>query len=168
MTKVLLKTTLGDFTIALNEEKAPISVENFLKYVDQKHYDGTICHRVINGFMVQGGGYDQSYNKRPVEDPIANEADNGLTNDRGTVAMARTSEVNSATAQFFVNVVDNAFLNHQGKTEQGYGYAVFGEVVEGMDVVDAIKEVQTGSKGPFGKDCPLEDVVIESATRIEE
>jgi peptidyl-prolyl cis-trans isomerase B (cyclophilin B) len=167
MAKILLKTTLGEITIALEEEKAPISVENFLSYVDQKHYDGTIFHRVIKGFMIQGGGYDQSYQKRPTNDPITNEATNGLTNDRGTVAMARTSEVNSATAQFFVNVVDNAFLNHQAETDQGYGYAVFGRVVEGMDVVDAIKDVPTGEKGPFAKDCPQEDVVIESATRIE-
>lgn len=167
MPKVLLRTSLGDVTIELDEAKAPISAENFLKYVDQKHYDGTIFHRVINGFMVQGGGYDQSYNKRPTEQPIENEAHNGLINVRGTVAMARTSEVNSATAQFFFNVVDNAFLNHQNKTAQGFGYAVFGKVAEGLDVVDKIKEVKTGSKGPFAKDCPLEDVVIESATLID-
>jgi cyclophilin family peptidyl-prolyl cis-trans isomerase len=167
MSKVLIKTTLGEITVELDEEKAPISVQNFLQYVDAGHYAGTVFHRVIDGFMVQGGGYDLEFNKKPTQPPIENEAHNGLTNDRGTLAMARTSEVNSATAQFFVNVADNVFLNHKAKTPEGYGYAVFGRVVEGMDVVDKIKGLATGAKGPFAKDCPLEDVVIESATRVE-
>jgi peptidyl-prolyl cis-trans isomerase B (cyclophilin B) len=167
MSKVLIKTTMGEITVELDEANAPISVQNFLQYVDSGHYTRTVFHRVIDGFMVQGGGYDTEFNKKPTQAPIENEAHNGLTNDLGTVAMARTSEVNSATAQFFINVADNVFLNHKGKTPEGYGYAVFGKVVEGMDVVDKIKTVATGAKGPFAKDCPLEDVVIESATRVE-
>ena len=168
MPNVVLSTSLGDFTIELDAEKAPKSVENFLEYVKSGHYEGTVFHRVIEGFMVQGGGYDTSLTKRPPREPIENEADNGLKNDRGTVAMARTSDINSATAQFFVNVVDNDFLNHRSKTPEGYGYAVFGKVVDGMDVVDAIKAVETGPKGVFAKDCPLEDVVISGAKVVEE
>ena len=168
MPNVVLSTSLGDFTIELDAEKAPKSVENFLEYVNSGHYEGTVFHRVIEGFMVQGGGYDTSLTKRPPREPIENEADNGLKNDRGTVAMARTSDINSATAQFFVNVVDNDFLNHRSKTPEGYGYAVFGKVVDGMDVVDAIKAVETGPKGVFAKDCPLEDVVISGAKVVEE
>ena len=162
---VEVKTNLGSFVIQLDPGKAPKSVENFLAYVDAKHYDGTIFHRVIPTFMVQGGGYDKSYEKKPVRAPVQNEADNGLKNTRGTVAMARTGEPHSATAQFFVNVVDNAFLDHQGKDPQGWGYAVFGKVTEGMDVVDKIKAIPTGSGGPFAKDAPQEMVVIESVTR---
>ena len=162
---VEVKTNLGSFVIQLDPAKAPKSVENFLAYVDAKHYDGTIFHRVIPTFMVQGGGYDKSYEKKPVRAPVDNEADNGLKNTRGTVAMARTGEPHSATAQFFVNVVDNAFLDHQGKDQQGWGYAVFGKVTSGMDVVDKIKALPTGSGGPFAKDAPQEMVVIESVRR---
>jgi len=162
---VEVKTNLGSFVITLDPAKAPKSVENFLAYVDANHYEGTLFHRVIPNFMVQGGGYDKKYEKKPVRDAVTNEADNGLKNTRGTVAMARTSEPHSATAQFFVNVVDNAFLDHQGKDAQGWGYAVFGTVTEGMDVVDKIKGVTTGSAGPFAKDAPQDPVVIEYVKR---
>ncbi len=165
MAKVRLETTLGAIVIELNEEKAPVSCANFLEYVDAKHYEGTLFHRVIDGFMIQGGGYDKDLKKKPTRPPIENEAKNGLANERGSVAMARTSDVGSATSQFFINVVDNAFLNHKSDTE--YGYAVFARVTEGMDVVDKIKAVSTGAKGQFTKDCPVEDVVILSATRAE-
>ena len=158
-------TNLGTFVIQLEPAKAPKSVENFLAYVDAKHYDGTIFHRVISTFMVQGGGYDQSYNKKPTRPPVDNEADNGLKNTRGSVAMARTGDPHSATAQFFVNVVDNGFLDHQAKDDRGWGYAVFGTVTEGMDVVDKIKEVATGAQSPFAKDAPEEPVVIEHVRR---
>ncbi len=168
MPTVLLSTSLGDIKLELNEEKAPVSVKNFLEYVESDHYVGTVFHRVIDGFMIQGGGYDEDLKKKPPRDPITNEADNGLKNDRGTVAMARTMELNSATAQFFVNVVNNDFLNHKAPTPEGYGYAVFGEVTEGMDVVDKIKAVKTGAKGPFAKDCPEEHVIITAASVVEE
>jgi cyclophilin family peptidyl-prolyl cis-trans isomerase len=164
-TTVVIETSLGTFKIALDEAKAPKSVANFLAYVDAKHYDGTIFHRVIDGFMAQGGGYDTAYEKKPVKDPVDNEAHNGLKNLRGTVAMARTSEPNSATAQFFVNLADNGFLDHRSKAPQEYGYAVFGKVTEGMDVVDKMKAVKTGSQGPFAKDAPLTPIVITSARR---
>jgi peptidyl-prolyl cis-trans isomerase B (cyclophilin B) len=141
-------------------------VENFLAYVDGKHYDGTIFHRVIDGFMVQGGGFDARYEKKATRAAIQNEADNGLKNKRGTVAMARTSDPHSATAQFFVNVADNAFLDHQAKEGQGWGYTVFGKVVAGMEVVDAIKGVRTGAGGPFPKDAPQEQVLIRAARRV--
>jgi len=160
-----VSTNHGTFTITLDPARAPRSVENFLAYVDAKHYDGTVFHRVIPTFMIQGGGYDTELERKPTRDPIPNEADNGLRNTRGTVAMARTSDPHSATAQFFVNVTDNAFLDHQGKTAQGWGYAVFGQVTEGMDVVDAIKAVKTGPAGPFAKDAPVEPVVIHSIRR---
>lgn len=162
---VEVTTNHGTFVITLDPARAPTSVENFLRYVDARHYDGTVFHRVIPTFMIQGGGFDARLEKRPVQAPIANEADNGLRNTRGTVAMARTSDPHSATAQFFVNVTDNAFLDHQAKTAQGWGYAVFGRVTEGMDVVDAIKGVPTGAVGPFAKDAPLEAVVITSVRR---
>ena len=158
-------TNFGTFVIQLDAARAPKSVENFLAYVDAKHYDGTIFHRVIPTFMVQGGGYDQNYEKKPTRAPIQNEGDNGLKNVRGTVAMARTGDPHSATAQFFVNVVDNAFLDHQAKDERGWGYAVFGKVTEGMDVVDKIKGVRTGPNGPFAKDAPEELVIIKQAKR---
>lgn len=158
-------TNLGTFTIQLDPAKAPKSVENFLAYVDANHYDNTIFHRVIPTFMVQGGGYDQMYEKKPTRAPIQNEADNGLKNTRGTVAMARTGDPHSATAQFFVNVVDNAFLDHKAKDGQGWGYAVFGRVIAGMDVVDKIKGVKTGANGPFTKDAPDELVVIQRVRR---
>jgi peptidyl-prolyl cis-trans isomerase B (cyclophilin B) len=162
---VEITTNHGTFVIQLDPAKAPKSVANFLSYVDTNHYDGTVFHRVISTFMVQGGGFDQRLEKKPVQAPIANEADNGLKNTRGTVAMARTSDPHSATAQFFVNVADNKFLDHQAKDAQGWGYAVFGRVIEGMDVVDKIKAVKTGAVGPFSKDAPLQPVVIERARR---
>ena len=162
---VEVETNFGTFVITLESAKAPKSVENFLAYVDAKHYDGTIFHRVIKTFMAQGGGYDQQYEKKPVHASIQNEADNGIKNTRGTVAMARTGEPHSATSQFFVNVVDNKFLDHTGKDQRGWGYAVFGKVTDGMDVVDKIKEVSTGSNGPFDKDCPDDPVVIRHIRR---
>jgi len=164
-TSVVVDTDLGTIEIDLDEAKAPKTVANFLEYVDAKHYDGTIFHRVIPGFMAQGGGYDGSYEKKPVRDAVENEADNGLKNTRGTVAMARTSDPHSATAQFFVNVKDNGFLDHTGKSSSGWGYTVFGTVTSGMDVVDAMVGVKTGSKGPFSKDAPLENVTIKSIRR---
>jgi peptidyl-prolyl cis-trans isomerase B (cyclophilin B) len=162
---VEVETNFGTFAITLDPAKAPKSVENFLGYVDGKHYDGTIFHRVIKTFMAQGGGYDQNYEKKAVRTAIENEADNGLKNVRGTVAMARTGDPHSATAQFFVNVVDNKFLDHISKDARGWGYAVFGRVTSGMDVVDKIKEVATGSNGPFDKDCPDDPIVIRQIRR---
>jgi len=165
-TKVKLTTTLGDIIIQLNTEKAPVSSANFLTYVNEGFYNGTIFHRVIPGFMAQGGGFDTSFNQKAVHAPIKNEADNGLTNNRGTLAMARTNDPNSATAQFFINYKDNAFLNHTGKNASGWGYAVFGEVVEGMDVVDAMAKEGTGNRGGH-QDVPKTDIVIEKAEVIK-
>ncbi|HEY5648968.1 MAG TPA: peptidylprolyl isomerase [Nitrospiria bacterium] len=162
-TTVVMETSMGTIKIAVDEEKAPISAKNFLSYVKDGFYDGTIFHRVIDGFMIQGGGFDGDFKEKATKAPIKNEADNGLKNTRGTLAMARTNVVDSATAQFFINVKDNGFLDHQGKTPEGYGYAVFGKVIEGMDVVDKIKGVKTGSKG-FHQDVPLENIVIKKAT----
>ncbi|HSD90658.1 MAG TPA: peptidylprolyl isomerase [Kofleriaceae bacterium] len=162
---VEVATNHGTFVITLDPAHAPKSVENFLAYVDAKHYDGTIFHRVIPTFMIQGGGYDPQMEKKPTRPPIQNEADNGLKNKRGTVAMARTGDPHSATAQFFVNVVDNAFLDHTAKDGTGWGYAVFGTVTEGMDVVDKIKAVKTGPAGPFSKDAPEDQVVIRQVKR---
>jgi len=164
-TLVEVETNHGKFVIALDAAHAPKTVENFLRYVDAKHYDGTIFHRVIAGFMVQGGGFDERFEKKAVQAPVMNEADNGLKNARGTVAMARTGDPHSATAQFFVNVVDNGFLDHTRKDAQGWGYTVFGRVTEGMDVVDAIRALPTGAQGPFGKDAPLKAAVIKSVRR---
>lgn len=158
-------TNHGTFVIALDPAKAPKSVANFLAYVDAKQYDGTIFHRVIPTFMIQGGGYDVVYEKRPTRAPVASEADNGLLNKRGTVAMARTSDPHSATSQFFVNVTDNAFLDHKAKDAQGWGYTVFGKVTEGMDVVDKIKAVKTSAGGPFAKDAPVDPVLIKHVRR---
>src|SRR5450432_716986 len=158
-------TNHGAFVIALDAAKAPKSVENFLRYVDANFYDGTIFHRVITTFMVQGGGYDQAYERKATQPPVQNEADNGLKNTRGTVAMARTPDPHSGTAQFFVNVTDNVFLDHTGKDPQGWGYAVFGNVIEGMDTVDKIKALKTGAVGPFAKDAPLVPILIESVRR---
>ena len=156
---VVLETTLGNIEIQLDAEKAPISTENFLAYVDSGHYDGTVFHRVIPGFMIQGGGFDAQLSQKPTRGPIKNESGNGLSNQRGTIAMARTNDPNSATAQFFINTVDNDFLNRPP------GYAVFGKVTAGMDVVDKIAGVKTGAKGMFGQDVPLESVVITKARR---
>ncbi|ABF07968.1 peptidyl-prolyl cis-trans isomerase B (cyclophilin B) [Cupriavidus metallidurans] len=166
MSKVQLQTTQGAIVIELDAEKAPKSVENFLSYVRKGHYDNTIFHRVIKNFMIQGGGFEPGMKQKDTDAPIENEAGNGLKNDRYTVAMARTNAPHSATAQFFINVVDNDFLNFSSPTPQGFGYAVFGKVVEGTDVIDAIKGVRTGSSG-FHQDVPLEDVVIEKATIVE-
>lgn len=160
--KVKLTTSMGPITLQLDKEKAPVSVENFVKYVEAGHYNGTIFHRVIDGFMVQGGGFDKDMRQKPTQAPIKNEARNGLSNDKYTVAMARTNVRDSATAQFFINVKDNAFLNYSGETPQGWGYAVFGKVVEGQDVVDKIKKVPTGNVGP-NQNVPLQPVVIEKA-----
>lgn len=160
--RIKLTTSLGAITLQLNPEKAPASTENFLKYVNEGFYNGTIFHRIIKGFMAQGGGFDTSFSQKTTHDPIKNEADNGLPNKRGSIAMARTSDPNSATAQFFINYADNAFLNHTGKTPSGWGYAVFGEVTEGMDVVDAMANQPTGNRGPH-QDVPKTDIVIEKA-----
>ena len=165
--QVRLETSKGAITLELYPEKAPKTVENFLGYVRDGFYDGTIFHRVIEGFMVQGGGFTKDYTRKPTQAPIENEADNGLSNRTGTVAMARTRDPHSATAQFFINVSDNTSLDHTAKTPRGWGYAVFGEVVDGMDVVNAIKSVETGPAGPFPKDVPQEQVVIESAKVVE-
>jgi peptidyl-prolyl cis-trans isomerase B (cyclophilin B) len=155
-------TNYGVITLELDAEKAPKSTENFLNYVKKGHYDGTVFHRVIGNFMIQGGGMDADMNQKPTDGEITNEADNGLKNDKYTVAMARTSAPHSATAQFFINTVDNDFLNFKSPTPSGWGYAVFGKVVAGTDVVDKIKGVKTGSKG-FHQDVPKEAVVIEKA-----
>lgn len=163
---VAVTTSMGSFTIELDDERAPGTVANFLEYVDSGHYNGTVFHRVISGFMVQGGGYDADFNKKAPRAAIQNEADNGLKNERGTVAMARTSDPHSATAQFFVNHATNDFLDHKSKDERGWGYTVFGRVTDGMDVVDAIAAVDTGAKGPFRKDAPKQDVLIEGAARV--
>lgn len=165
MTNVLLETNLGPITIELDASLAPKSVENFLNYVDAHHYDGTIFHRVIPGFMAQGGGFDQKYEKKKVTAPIENEATAKAKNLKGTLAMARTSDPHSATAQFFINVADNGFLDHKSKTQEGYGYAVFGRVTSGMEVVDKMVAIKTGARGPFDKDAPLEPIVITSARR---
>ncbi|HEY6007477.1 MAG TPA: peptidylprolyl isomerase [Geobacteraceae bacterium] len=158
---VCMETSHGTITIELFKDKAPISVRNFLSYVKEGFYDGTIFHRVIKSFMIQGGGFDADMNQKKTKFAIKNEAANGLSNKRGTLAMARTAVVDSATAQFFINVVDNTFLDHRGKTPDLFGYAVFGQVTEGMDVVDAIKEVKTANRGGHG-DVPVEPVVITS------
>jgi len=165
MPSVLLKTNHGDITLELDAAKAPKSVANFLAYIKSGHYDGTIFHRVIDNFMIQGGGMTAGMKQKSTLDQIENEANNGLKNDRGTIAMARTSDPHSATAQFFINVNDNDFLNHTAPTPQGWGYAVFGKVSNGMDVVDKIKKVKTGNAG-YHQDVPTEDVVIEKASVI--
>jgi cyclophilin family peptidyl-prolyl cis-trans isomerase len=163
--RVRLETTLGVIELELDAERAPISSENFLGYVRDGFYDGLIFHRVIPTFMIQGGGFTPDMQQKQPRAPIANEAANGLRNDRGTVAMARTSVVDSATAQFFINVVDNDFLNHRAPNPREFGYAVFGRVTAGMDVVDAIRNVPTGQSGPF-RDVPREAVVITRASVI--
>ncbi len=160
--EVVLKTDKGDITIRLDAEKAPKSVANFLQYVNEGFYDGTIFHRVIKNFMIQGGGFTTDMNQKPTHATVANEADNGLKNKRGSIAMARTADPDSATAQFFINVVDNPFLDHRAKTRADYGYTVFGEVIDGLDVVDAIRNVSTGNAGMY-QDVPKEPVKIISA-----
>ena len=167
MTEVIIKTSLGDINLELNNEKAPITVENFKSIAESGYYEGTIFHRVINGFMIQGGGLNADMsNKSSGTSPIQNEANNGLSNDRGTIAMARTMDPHSATSQFFINHKDNGFLNHTGETSQGWGYAVFGVVTDGMDVVDQIAEVATGSSGAY-QDVPEEVITIESVVISE-
>ena len=160
MKKVTMETSMGTITLELDDGKAPITVGNFVKYATSGHYDGTIFHRVIDGFMIQGGGFTKDMNQKPTEDPIRNEAMNGLRNLRGTIAMARTMVVDSATSQFFINLVDNAFLDFQNPTPQGFGYAVFGKVVDGMDVVDQIAKVKTGFSGPH-QNVPEEAIIIK-------
>lgn len=160
---VKLETNMGNIVLELDSEKAPKTTENFIAYVKDGFYDGTIFHRVIEGFMIQGGGFDDQMNQKSTKDPVENEADNGLKNENYTVAMARTQDPHSATAQFFINVKDNDFLNHTAPTTRGWGYAVFGKVVEGTEVVDAIKAVKTGNVG-FHQDVPLEPVIIIKAT----
>ncbi|NOX93106.1 MAG: peptidyl-prolyl cis-trans isomerase [Gammaproteobacteria bacterium] len=162
--RVRITTTQGDIVLELDREKAPKSVENFLDYVQEGFYDGTIFHRVIDGFMVQGGGFTQDFQKKPARAPVENEANNGLKNLKGTVAMARTNAPHSATAQFFINVADNGFLDHTSPTSRGWGYAVFGKVIAGMDVVDKIRKTPTGSGGPFRSDVPRTPVIIEKVT----
>jgi peptidyl-prolyl cis-trans isomerase B (cyclophilin B) len=163
---IKLHTNYGEITLELDSEKAPITVQNFIDYVNSGHYDNTVFHRVIDGFMSQGGGFEPGLVQKQTRAPIRNEAANGLKNDKYTVAMARTSDVNSATAQFFINVSDNDFLNYSSPTPQGFGYCVFGKVVEGMDVVDKIKKVRTGDRGGH-QNVPLENVLLEKAEVIE-
>jgi peptidyl-prolyl cis-trans isomerase B (cyclophilin B) len=163
---VELHTNHGIIKLELDAEKAPKSVENFLNYVKAGHYDNTVFHRVIDGFMIQGGGFEPGMKQKPTAEPITNEANNGLKNVNGSVAMARTNDPHSATAQFFINVNDNDFLNHSSPTPQGWGYAVFGKVVEGLDIVEKIRKVKTGSKG-FHQDVPADDVVIEKAVIVD-
>lgn len=162
--RVRMVTTFGDILLELDREKAPKSVENFLNYVQDGSYDGTIFHRVIDGFMIQGGGFTQDFQKKPTRAPVENEANNGLKNLNGTIAMARTNDPHSATAQFFINVANNDFLDHRSPTPRGWGYAVFGKVVEGMDVVDQIRRSATGSGGPFPTDVPRTPIIIERVT----
>ncbi|WP_069162032.1 peptidylprolyl isomerase [Nocardia altamirensis] len=163
MTNVNLQTNYGPIVLELDDDTAPTSVQNFVNYVKAGHYDGTIFHRVIPGFMIQGGGFAPGMTQKPTQAPIQNEANNGLKNNKYTVAMARTNDPHSATAQFFINASDNDFLNHKAPNPQGWGYTVFGKVIEGQDVVDKIEGVATGSKGGH-QDVPKEDVVIESAS----
>lgn len=160
---VKLSTNFGDITLELNAEKAPITVANFIQYVESGFYDGLVFHRVIDDFMIQGGGMDAQMKQKPTKAEIKNEADNGLSNDQYTIAMARTSVPHSASSQFFININDNHFLNHTAPTPSGWGYCVFGKVIEGMDVVDKIKSVKTGSKAGH-QDVPIEPVIIEKAT----
>lgn len=163
---IILHTNFGDIKLELDFDKAPKTAANFEEYVKAGHYDGTVFHRVIDNFMIQGGGFEPGMKQKDTRDPIENEADNGLKNDIGTIAMARTQDPHSASAQFFINIADNNFLNHSGKNTQGWGYAVFGRVVEGMDVVNRIKGVATTRKGGH-QDVPAEDVVITKAV-VEE
>lgn len=163
---VILHTNMGDIKLELDKAKAPVTVENFVQYVKDGHYDGTIFHRVIGNFMIQGGGFDKDMKQKPTHAPIKNEANNGLKNSIGTIAMARTQDPHSASAQFFINVADNSFLNFSSETRQGWGYAVFGKVVDGMDVVNAIKNVKTTNHG-FHENVPVNPVIIEKAELVE-
>jgi len=165
-TMIKIKTNMGDMTVELFDNDAPLTVANFLSYLDDGHYDGTIFHRVIGNFMIQGGGFDKQFKQKATKAPVKNEADNGLKNDRGTLAMARTGVIDSATCQFFINVNDNASLNHTANNQRGFGYCVFGKVVEGMDVVDAIKGVPTGFKNGH-RDVPQDTVEIIEISRID-
>lgn len=160
--EIRINTNLGSITLELHADKAPKTVENFLSYVNEGFYNGTIFHRVIANFMIQGGGFDQSLIQKPTKQPIENEAANGLRNEIGTIAMARTGDPHSATAQFFINVANNSFLNHTAQTVQGYGYTVFGKVTKGMDIVNKIAATPTGPKGIFASDVPKNMIVIES------
>lgn len=163
---VRLHTNHGVITLELDAAKAPATVANFLKYVQDGFFSNTVFHRVIDGFMIQGGGFEPGLKQKPTREQVKNEADNGLKNDEYTIAMARTQDPHSATAQFFINIADNSFLNHTAPTAQGWGYCVFGKVVDGTDVVDKIKKVKTGSRG-MHQDVPAEDVVIEKAEIVE-
>jgi len=165
MRQVDLETSAGTIRVELDDEKAPETVKNFLTNVENGHYDGTVFHRVIKGFMVQGGGFEPGMKQKPTGNPIRNEASNGLKNARYTIAMARTSDPHSATAQFFINAADNAFLDFKSETQSGWGYAVFGKVVKGSEVIDAIEQVRTGNRGGHG-DVPLDDVTITRATVV--
>jgi len=165
-TRVVLSTTKGDMIIELADDRAPITVDNFLKYVEEGFYDGTIFHRVIEGFMIQGGGFDDKYVRKSTRSAIANEANNGLNNQRYTISMARTNAPHSATSQFFINAEDNTNLDHQGATPRGWGYAVFGRVIEGQDIVDKISQVSTGPGGPFSRDAPREQIIINEIAVI--
>jgi len=164
--RVKLTTNQGDMIIELADDRAPLTVDNFLKYVDEGFYDGTIFHRVIEGFMIQGGGFTEKYQRKTTRSAIPNEANNGLRNQRYTISMARTNAPHSATAQFFINSEDNRNLDHQGPTARGWGYAVFGRVVEGQDIVDKISQVSTGPGGPFSRDAPREPIMIKEAKLI--
>ncbi|WP_085663668.1 MULTISPECIES: peptidylprolyl isomerase [Pseudomonas] len=166
MSKVKLSTNHGDIVLQLDAEKAPLTTENFVQYVKDGHYNGTVFHRVIKGFMIQGGGFEPGMSQKKTRASIQNEADNGLKNKKYSIAMARTMEPHSASAQFFINSSDNDFLNHSSKNVQGWGYAVFGEVIEGREIVDAIEKVATGSKAGH-QDVPKDDVVIEKAEIVE-
>src|SRR5436190_20008196 len=165
MSQVIRHTTHGDITLALDAENAPATVANFLQYVRDGHYDDTVFHRVIDGFMIQGGGFAPGMRQKSARAPVANEAANGLKNERYTIAMARTSDPHSASAQFFINIADNAFLDYKGPSPQGWGYAVFGKVVDGTAVVDRIKSVKTATSG-FHQDVPQDDVVIQRAEEV--
>lgn len=166
MEQVVLQTNYGDIVIELNRDKAPVTVANFIAYVESGHYTGTIFHRVINGFMIQGGGFDHNMQQKSTLKPIKNEADNGLSNQTYTIAMARTNDPDSASSQFFINVNNNNFLDHTAKNATGWGYAVFGKVVKGQDIVDKIKAVKTTRSGHYD-DVPVEPIVIESASVLE-
>ncbi|MDH5599678.1 MAG: peptidylprolyl isomerase [Gammaproteobacteria bacterium] len=165
--RVKLETSEGNIILELDMTRAPLTVVNFLKHVNSGYYDGTIFHRVIQNFMIQGGGFNAEMNRKEGNATVLNEADNGLSNLRGTIAMARTNDPHSASAQFFINVVDNTFLDHKNKTPRGWGYAVFGHVVKGMNVVDKIRNMRTGPNGPFPTDVPLKMVIIHKASVIE-